>query len=403
MKRYRPAQIALTVCLTLLAAAIMTGRASAADAPKPLRSIVMAAEFPGVVVGQEETVSMDLIFHNKGRTDENVTVALSEVPDGWKAKVKTYRFDVTGLHVPAEKSITLTFEARPDEGTGPGDYRFRVTSRTADGAFKMEQTILVAVTGDRTETDESTGVSVATSYPVVRGPSDGTFEFSLDVTSDLDDDAVFDLFAQGPEGWEINFKPAYESKYITGLRLKGKQNQSIAVEVKPAINSPAGEFPILVRVSSGEAAKNEVKLTVILIGTYALEAGTTSGLLSLEARQGKPANISFYVRNSGTAVSQDIKFLSFKPENWKVEFKPEKIDAVAPGDLEQVEMIITPYEEALVGDYSVGVQVGNDKVNKDLEFRTTVKASPVWGWIGIGIIVLVVLGLFAMFRFLGRR
>jgi uncharacterized membrane protein len=403
MKKYQPAQIALTVCLTLLAAAITTGRASAAEATRPLRSIVMAAEFPGVVVGQGETVSMDLIFHNKGRTDENVSVALSEVPEGWNAKVKTYRFRVTGLHVPAEKSKTLTFEARPDEGTAPGEYRFKVDSRTADGAFKMDQTILVTVTGDRPETDESAGVSVATSYPVVRGPSDGTFEFSLDVTSDLDDDAVFDLFAQGPDGWEINFKPAYESKYITGLRLKGKQNQSIAVEVKPAINSPAGEFPILVRVSSGEAAKSEVKLTVILIGTYALEAGTTSGLLSLEARQGKPANVSFYVRNSGTAVSQDIQFLSFKPENWKVEFKPEKIDAVAPGEFEQVEMTITPYEEALVGDYSIGVQVGSDKVKKELEFRTTVKASPVWGWVGIGIIVLVVLGLFAMFRFLGRR
>jgi uncharacterized membrane protein len=365
--------------------------------------MVMAAEFPGVVVGQGEPVSMDLIFHNKGRTDENVTVALSGVPEGWKAKVKTYRFKVTGLHVPAEKSKTLTFEARPDEGTGPGEYQFQVNSRTADGAFKMDQTIRVTVTGDRAETEKRAGVSVATSYPVVRGPSDGTFEFSLDVTSDLEDDAVFDLFAQGPEGWEINFKPAYEAKYITGLRLKGKQNQSIAVEVKPAINSPAGEFPVLVRVSSGEAASSEVKLTVILIGTYALEAGTTSGLLSLEARQGKAANISFYVRNSGTAVSQDIKFLSFKPENWTVEFKPEKIDTIAPGDLEQVEMIITPYEEALVGDYSIGVQVGNDKVNKDLEFRTTVKASPVWGWIGIGIIVLVVLGLFAMFRFLGRR
>jgi uncharacterized membrane protein len=403
MKKYQPAQIALTVCLTLLAAAITTGRASAAEATRPLRSIVMAAEFPGVVVGQGETVSMDLIFHNKGRTDENVSVALSEVPEGWNAKVKTYRFRVTGLHVPAEKSKTLTFEARPDEGTAPGEYRFKVDSRTADGTFKMDQTILVTVTGDRPETDDSTGVSVATSYPVVRGPSDGTFEFSLDVTSDLDDDAVFDLFAQGPDGWEINFKPAYESKYITGLRLKGKQNQSIAVEVKPAINSPAGEFPILVRVSSGEAAKSEVKLTVILIGTYALEAGTTSGLLSLEARQGKPANVSFYVRNSGTAASQDIQFLSFKPENWKVEFKPEKIDAVAPGEFEQVEMTITPYEEALVGDYSIGVQVGSDKVKKELEFRTTVKASPVWGWVGIGIIVLVVLGLFAMFRFLGRR
>ena len=95
--------------------------------------------------------------------------------------------------------------------------------------------------------------------------------------------------------------------------------------------------------------------------------------------------------------------MSFKPENWKVEFKPESIDSIDPGDFKQVEMIITPYEEALVGDYSVGVQVGGEKTNKDLEFRTTVKASPAWGWIGIGIIVLVVMGLFAMFRWLGRR
>ena len=403
MKRYKPASIALTVFMTILfLAAIMTVTASAKDAARPLRSIQMAAEFPGVVVGQDENVSMDLIFHNKGRTDENVSITLSGVPEGWNVKVKTYRFKVTGLHVPAEKSKTLTFEAKPEEGTGPGEYEFRISAQTADGAFKMTQTINVTVTGAQAATDESTGVSVVTSYPVIRGPSDGTFEFSLDVTSDLEDDAVFDLFAQGPKGWEVNFKPAYESKYITGLRLKGKQNQSIGVEVKPAINSEAGEFPILVRVSSGEA-KSEVKLTVILIGTYALEAGTTSGLLSLEARQGKPANVSFYVKNSGTAINQDIKFLSFKPENWKIEFKPENIDAIAPGELKQVEMIITPYEEALVGDYSVGVQVGNEKANKDLEFRTTVKASPVWGWIGIGIIVLVVLGLFALFRFLGRR
>lgn len=266
----------------------------------------------------------------------------------------------------------------------------------------MTQTILITVTGAQIEAEEGRGVALATSYPVIRGASDATFEFSLDVASELDEDAVFDLRAQGPKGWEINFKPAYESKYITGLRLKGRQNQSIGVEVKPVVNAEAGQFPINIRVSSGEA-KSEVTLTVILIGTYALEAGTTSGLLSLEARQGRPANISFYVKNSGTAINQDIKFMSFKPENWQVEFKPESIDSIAPGDFKQVEMIITPYDEALVGDYSVGVQIGNEKTNKDLEFRTTVKASPVWGWIGIAIIVLVVMGLFAMFRFLGRR
>lgn len=95
--------------------------------------------------------------------------------------------------------------------------------------------------------------------------------------------------------------------------------------------------------------------------------------------------------------------MSFKPENWEVVFKPEAIEAIAPGDLKQVEMIITPYEEALVGDYSINVNIEGEKANKSLEFRITVKVSATWGWIGIGIIILVIGGLLGLFRTLGRR
>jgi uncharacterized membrane protein len=164
----------------------------------------------------------------------------------------------------------------------------------------------------------------------------------------------------------------------------------------------AGEYPITVRVSSGDA-KGEVQLAVVLTGTYSLEVGTPTGLLSLDARQGKTANVSFYVKNTGSAPNHNIKFMSFKPENWKVEFNPEKIDVIEPGDLKQVELSITPYEDALVGDYSVSVNVEGEKASKVIEFRTTVKASAAWGWIGIGIIVAVIGGLFGIFRWLGRR
>jgi uncharacterized membrane protein len=245
-------------------------------------------------------------------------------------------------------------------------------------------------------------VKLTTSYPVLRGPSDASFEFSVEVDSKLDKEAVFDLFAQGPQGWEINFKPAYESKFISSLRLKEDQSQTIAVEVKPAMNAQEGEYPINIRVSSGDA-KGEAKLAVFLTGTYKLEVGTASGILSLDARQGKPANMSFYVKNTGTAANHDIKFLSFKPENWTVEFSPEKIEVIEPGELKQVELTITPYDDALVGDYSISVNVEGEKASKVIEFRTTVKASGVWGWIGIGIIVAVIVGLFGLFRWLGRR
>jgi uncharacterized membrane protein len=404
MQRVKTGRNLLIVSLVISALALSSGLCFATEKAedRPARSISMAAEYPGVVVPPEENVSMDIVFHNKGKSDESVDVWISEIPKGWKAKIKTYRYSVTGVYVPGGEDKTLTFEAEPGKDVAPGKYNFRIEGKTEDGEFKMAQNILVDVTGAEEKSAEDRGVKLTTSYPEIRGPSDASFEFSVDVDSKLDKDAVFDLYASGPKDWEINFKPAYETKYITSLRLKSNQNQSIAVQVKPPPMAEAGQYPINVRVSSGDA-KGEIKLAVILTGTYSLEAGTTSGLLSLDARQGKPANVSFYVKNTGSAANHNIKFMSFKPENWKVEFTPDKIDTIEPGDLKQVELSITPYDDALVGDYSVSVNVEGEKASKIIEFRTTVKASAAWGWIGIGIILAVVAGLFGTFRWLGRR
>jgi uncharacterized membrane protein len=404
MKREKLGKLFLIISLAIVTLMMMSASSFAqTDKEKlPARAISMAAEYPGVEIAKDEDVSMDIIFHNKGRNDEDVEVWIAEKPEGWKARIKTYRYTVTGVHVPSNEDKSLTFEADPQEGIKPGDYKFRINARTSDGKFRMSQAVTVKVTADEGKSKEPKGVKLTTSYPVISGPSDATFEFSLEVDSKLDEDAVFDLLAQGPKGWDINFKPAYETKYISSLRIKSKQSTSVAVEVKPAMGAAAGEYPINVRVSSSDA-NAEAKLTVTLTGTYGLEVGTASGLLSLEARGGRPANMSFYVKNTGSATNHDIKFMTFKPENWKVEFKPEKIDAMEAGDLKQVELIITPYEDALVGDYSVGVNVEGEKASKTIEFRTTVKASAAWGWIGIGIIVVVIGGLFGLFRWLGRR
>ena len=303
MKAVKRGPLIWTVSLVVMTLAYLPGLCSAAedDKNRPVRSVIMAAEYPGVAVSAQEDVSMDLIFHNKGKTDETVNVWVSDLPAGWKARVKTYRFTVTGIHVPAGKDKNLTFEAQPPKEVSPGKYTFRIEAKTHDGQFQMAQDVQVIITGAAEKPDEDRGVRLTTSYPEIRGPSDAAFEFSMEVNSKLDSDAVFDLFAQGPKGWEINFKPAYETKFITSLRLKANQNQTIAVEVNPPPMTEAGEYPINVRVSSGDA-QGEVQLTVILTGTYGLEVGTPNGLLSLDARQGRPANLSFYVKNTGSAA-----------------------------------------------------------------------------------------------------
>ena len=366
----------------------------------PPRGISVAPEYTSVVIQEGEDVSIDLTVAALGREDENIDLSLSQVPKGWHARIKTYSFDVAGVHVASDKTKSLTLKVEPPKDVTPGKYVIGIKAQTQDG--KLTSSSQVAVTVKEKEKASSKGIVLNTSYPVLQGPTDAKFDFSVEVENKLDKDSIFNVSAQGPANWDVNLKPAYEEKFISSLRLKAGQSQTMAVEVKPYVLAEPGKYPILVKVSSAEA-KAEAELTVILTGTHKLEVGTASGILSLTAMRGEPANLSFYIKNTGSAPQNKLKLLSFKPENWKVEFKPDKLEALPPGELKQIEVIVTPSEQALVGDYSVGVGVEGEKVSKNLELRVTVKASTAWGWIGIGIIVVVLLGLVVLFVRMGRR
>ena len=182
-----------------------------------------------------------------------------------------------------------------------------------------------------------------------------------------------------------------------------KQNKVIDVEVKPYYLSPPGEYPITVKVST-EKYEEEVQFKVIFLGSYELKLGTPDGLLSVDAKPGEKSKIKLYVENRGTAINRDITFTTFKPENWEVEFKPERIDLIKPGESKTVEVIIKPYDEALVGEYTVTVYAkGQEDSEDNIDLSVNVAATPVWGYAGIGIIGLVIGGLFLMFRFFGMH
>lgn len=396
--------VAPVIFLAAFLLVVSAGDRALADKEKkdlPERHIAVAPEYPGVTIQSGEDISVDLSVTNGGRRNENIRLEVTSVPQGWKAWVKTYSFGVTAVHVASDKSKNLTLRVEPDRNAEVGEYRIGIKAQTEDGALSSSGQIHITLQKKETEKKPG-GVNILTSYPVLRGPTDGKFEFSLEVENKLDKDSIFNVAAQGPDKWDINFKPAYEDKLISSLRLKAGQSQTVAVEVKPFPYADPGQYPITVKVSSPEA-KGEALLNVILTGTYKLDAGTASGLLSLEATRGKGSNVSFYVKNAGSATLANVQFMSFKPENWNVEFKPDKIESLEPDALKQVEVTITPAEQSLVGDYSVGLSAEAGKVSKTLEFRVTVKASTAWGWIGIGIIVLVMAGLVTLFVRLGRR
>ncbi len=367
----------------------------------PERGILLAPEYSGIMLSKDENTTVDVTVINKGKRDEFLNLEVLEVPNGWKAYFKTFSYGINGVFLKGDSSKNITLRIEPSKGARPGNYTLKLKASTKDNALTSTSELVVNI-GQKTGEKEGETVKLITSYPVLRGPSDAKFEFNIDVENKLDKEILYSLSAEAPENWEVNFKPGWEEKYISSIRLKEDQQRSVTVVVKPSPTAVPDEYPIKVNVSS-EYGKASTTLTVVITGVHKLDMGTTNDLLSLTTTRGTRTSMSFFIKNSGTAPLSNIQFLSLKPENWKVEFTPEKVELLNPNEIKQIEAVITPSEAAIVGDYSVNITAEGGKVSKNLELRVTVKAKPVWGWVGIFIILIVVAGLVFVFYRFGRR
>jgi uncharacterized membrane protein len=103
-----------------------------------------------------------------------------------------------------------------------------------------------------------------------------------------------------------------------------------------------------------------------------------------------------------------VKLTEQAPTGWDVTFDKETVPSIAPQATATVVATIKPSGEAVAGDYVVTVSAANDKVTASAQgtsaqIRFTVETSPIWAIVGIGVIALILAGLFYVFRTYGRR
>jgi uncharacterized membrane protein len=211
------------------------------------------------------------------------------------------------------------------------------------------------------------------------------------------------LVAQAPQGWTVRFKPQFGDTQISSIQLKENGSETLSVEIDTPARAEAAESPVTIRARAGafEAAAN-VKVSVK--GTQDLKMGSAAGTLNTSLTAGRKTPVDFLVGNAGTAPIRNLSFISKKPnDKWTVEFRPDKIDALNAGEVREIKMEILAPDRTIAGDYLLTLTANAPEVNKSVEFRVTVSTPTVWGWVGFGIVALVVLGLAVVFFRLGRR
>ena len=381
--------------------------AESTPAPESKESFNLILPFKDLTVGQGQEVTMDAEVVNRRRFPVEVSLALEGIPQGWdvnfNSRYPSYPIrsvTVAGGDQNTTKSTTIEFKAKVPDNTKPGNYQIKVTAKDAAGPTQSVETLNLRVTSKKVDTG---GLKLTSQYPVLSTPSGQTLKFTIDLKNETNKPLTTSLSTQAPTGWTVRFKPQYGDTQISSIQLKENASETLSVEIDSPARAEAAEYPITVRARAG-AFEAATSLKVTLKGQQDLRMGTTAGTLSTSVTAGKKAPIDFVVLNAGTAPIRNLSFITKKPsDKWTIEFKPDKLDALDPGQAKEIKMEILAPDRTIAGDYALTVTANSADITKSTEFRITVSTPTIWGWIGFGIVGLVVLGLAAVFFRLGRR
>lgn len=361
----------------------------------------MILSYTQVTVGPGQEFAMDTIIVNPRKQKVQINLTTDAVPEGWTAGFHSRypSYPVSGIMVQGEKSTTLEFKAQLPDKIEPGQYSLTVAASDSKNERTSKAQVFFRVSSKKVETG---GLQMDSQYPVLSGASNQTFKFGIDLKNKTGNALTTSLAAQAPPGWVIRIKPQFEETQISSIALKQDASQSLNVEVQPPAQGEPGDYPLTVKARSGPFTA-EANLKVTLTGTYDLRMITPSGALNAQAAAGTESSVNVLVANAGTAPLTNLAFISKKPDQWEIDFKPDKLDSLNPGEVREVKMSITAPDRAVAGDYMVGVVANSPDTDASIDLRVTVSTPTIWGWIGAIIVALVVLGLGAVFVRLGRR
>jgi uncharacterized membrane protein len=393
--------------VTITSFALAAEKTATSSASPSKESFNLILPFKDLTVGQGQEASMDVDVVNRTRDPVEVTLSLDGVPKGWdvnfNSRYPSYPVRsvmVAGSDQSTNKSTTLEFKAKVPDNTKPGTYPIKVTAKDTNGPTQYSETVTYRVTSKKVETG---GLKLTSQYPVLTTASGQTLKFTVDLKNETNKPLTTSLVAQVPQGWTVKFKPQFGDTQISSIQLKENATETLSVEIDSPATAEAKEYPVTIRARAGAFEAN-ANLKVTLRGTQDLKMGSASGTLNTAVTAGTKSAIDFLVGNAGTAAIRNLAFVTKKPsDKWTVDFRPDKIATLDPGQVQQIKMEILAPDRTIAGDYMLTLTANSPEVNKSVDFRVTVSTPTVWSWIGFGIVALVVLGLAIVFFRLGRR
>jgi uncharacterized membrane protein len=285
-----------------------------------------------------------------------------------------------------------------------------VTQSTALAA--PTDTISLAPLPPEQNSEPEEKIKINSKYPVVSSYSAPVFEFDIELTYEGGEEPrYFEFVVDVPPDFIYAIQKGTGGTEIPGINLDPTKSYSpdkvkLTVGVVRRLLEP-GEYPITFQAIS-EDLKGKIDLKAIVTEKDVLEITTETGQLDTKVTANKDNYFPIIINNTGTAELKKIQFESKirgAPSGWSVTFDPEEIESLPVDSDKEVQINIKPPDKTIAGDYEITISVEPEskRTSDSVDIRVQVLTPTIWGWVGVGIVVLVVIGLAVMFLRLGRR
>jgi uncharacterized membrane protein len=383
----RPTRILVALALLVVTAGLP---AVAQETPEPAQ-LGISTPYPQVAVEAGGQASFDLSI--TARESTPVTLGTSGLPEGWTATFRGGGFELDGVMAgPDPPDVTLDLGVPVD--ASEGSYSLSVVADAAG----TELTLALQV---RVSAQAGGEVTLTPDFPGLRVAAGERASFTVELRNDTPSDLQFELGSAGPAGWDVTAQPANEPQAAT-IQVDSGSRTNINVNATSLPRSEAGQYTISVQATSPEV-QVQAEMIVEIVGSFSIQLTTADQRLSTEVSADGSTDVELVVTNTGTAPIRSVDLSARPPSGWEVTFAEPVLAEIGAGESVVVTAAVTPSDQAIAGDYMITFSARSDQANAEVDIRTTVNPSPLWGFVGVGLIALTLAALAWIFRRFGRR
>ncbi|MEM0203991.1 MAG: NEW3 domain-containing protein [Archaeoglobaceae archaeon] len=216
-------------------------------------------------------------------------------------------------------------------------------------------------------------------------------------------DDSYALSVEGlPNGYTASFK---EGKLaVSQVFIESGSTKDLSLEIY--VPSTAEQAEITLKIVAEGFFTAETNLSLNVIGTFKLQFEPEGGKYTITTSQGDTVELKGYIKNSGvgTTLTNIRVSVTLPNSDWTLEdISPELIPSLRAGESYPVSMKISIPADASPSEYKLTVTASADQTQTSERITFVVQEKGYSTFLGLGIILASLVGLYFLVRKVGRR